>query len=915
MNRNRRNTVLSTVLLVVFAAALALSACGGETGTSSTTPAAGEPTTPAADTTPGEDQPVVTIGFGVLEFQRQSYEPLVEAFNEENPDIRVQIVPLDDVFHMGEGTPPRIEEMMHDVVSSADTAAPLLSTRPEDIEAGYVRDLQPLMEADPTFTTDDFFPGALAPTGEDGGLYILPDSLPVPVLAYNKDLWLASGLPAPDPDWTWNDLTAAAEQLAQKRGNTVETYGMMPGGGGLVTLFSELANAGIDLFGTPAEELQLDIPTVQAAFERIKQLEESGALYLPVSESGVIEFSMGSSGELISNGQVGIWMPNTLNAVEEEPDFEVGTAVFPVSETPTSFFGSASGYIMSSGTQHPQEAWRWLAFLSRQEIDQPFGMAGTITRIPARKSIAERSGYWDDLDEEAAAAVRAALERHTVSSLPRGLSSNLNVVWEVLADALAAVVSGSQETEAALRQAQQELSERVAELQLTPQPTPPSGPIVVATPLPEADTTTTAAAQITFSTHWFGAEEIRRLAADFNAEHPDVAVEITNIPMGEEMEFRQAAAESDCFFWQSEPAKDEFDAVLDLMPLADADPTFDLADYPPEVLEAYQQGTALYGLPYTVNFTVLMYNQDAFDAAGTDYPRIEWTMDDFLRAVEQVDSGGDEETRTYGYIETFPQLTTFFYLLDAPYTTGSGETLQPNYTDPQVIEAIQFYINLLQDFSPHKELKGYRQASWSSEPFQLLQEGRAGMWFDRSTMNFVMMGQSMDFTLAVAPAPLGRRTLSAEGVYARGFHISADTEHANACWDWLTYLGTDDSLLQGGFPARLSMATSSDFTADAQPGAAETFRAYRQAFQEQGTAATSEPTPDRSDLDTFWLLQAVDRAMQGENLEQELANAQELTSQFLACLQTGEEKSTCATTVDPSYEGYNVPEEGEEGQK
>lgn len=920
MSKNRRYTVWSTVLLVVLAAALALSACGEGT-TGEPAPEGSEPTAPDTNTTTertGEtsttsDGQPITIGFGVLEFQRQSYEPLVESFNEENPDIRVQIVPLDDVFHLGEGTQPRIEEIMHNVVSSADTAAPLFSTRPEDIESGYVRDLKPLMDADPTFDSSDFFPGALTPADESGGVYLLPDSLPVPVLSYNKDLWLASGLPEPAPDWSWNDLTAAAEQLAQKRGETVETYGMLMGGAGMITLFSELDNAGLNLFSTPAEELQLDSPTVQAAFERIKQLHEAGAIYVPVSESGVVEFSMGEGGELVSNGQVGIWIPSILNNSDEEPDFEVGTAVFPVSETPASFFGSTTGYIMSSGTQHPQEAWRWLAFLSRQELDQPFGTSGTITRIPSRKSIAERSGYWDDLDEEAAAAVRTALEQHTTSSLPRGLSSNLNVVWEVLSGALAGVASNTQEVDEALREAQQELSEQLAELQLTPQPTPPGGPIVVATPAPEADTST-AATQINFSTHWFGAEEIRRLATEFNAEHPDVAVKITNIPMQEDVDFSQAAADSDCFFWQNEPAKEEFSAVLDLMPLADADPTFDLADYPPEVLEAYQQGTSLYGLPYTVNFTVLMYNQDAFDAAGADYPRIEWTVDEFLRAVEQVDSGGDEETRTYGYIETFPQLATFFYLFDAPYTTGSGETLQPNYTDPQVVEAIQFYINLLQDFSPHKELKGYRQGSWSSEPFQLLSEGRAGMWFDRSTMNFVMMGQSMDFTLAVAPAPLGERSISAEGVYARGFHISAGTEHTNACWDWITYLSTDDSLLQGGFPARLSMANAQSFTEDAQSGAVETFQAYHQAFQEQDPAANATPTPDRSNLDTFWLLQAVDRAMQGENLEQELANAQELTGQFLACLQTGEEKSTCATTVDPSYEGYNLPDEEETEQ-
>jgi hypothetical protein len=59
-----------------------------------------------------------------------------------------------------------------------------------------------------------------------------------------------------------------------------------------------------------------------------------------------------------------------------------------------------------------------------------------------------------------------------------------------------------------------------------------------------------------------------------------------------------------------------------------------------------------------------------------------------------------------------------------------------------------------------------------------------------------------------------------------------------------------------------------------------------------------------SQIDTFWFYRAIDRAVQGQNLERELAEAQVLTEQFLACLRGGTQGSICATQVDPDYHGW-----------
>ena len=49
------------------------------------------------------------------------------------------------------------------------------------------------------------------------------------------------------------------------------------------------------------------------------------------------------------------------------------------------------------------------------------------------------------------------------------------------------------------------------------------------------------------------------------------------------------------------------------------------------------------------------------------------------------------------------------------------------------------------------------------------------------------------------------------------------------------------------------------------------------------------------------------QALQGADLKRELAEAQFITEQYLACLQGGEGGEQCARTVDPEYAGGGRP--------
>ncbi|MCG8350593.1 MAG: extracellular solute-binding protein [Chloroflexales bacterium] len=895
------------ILTILLVMAIILSACGlggnspdGRTQSNTTSSA-----TPTSNAT--ASQGAVTIGFAAPEFERRTYEPLIEAFNAQNTDIQIQFVSTDALAGAG-GAAFFSDETTRQTVSAADTAA-VFFLQPEAIANGYVRDLAPLMEADTGFDRNDFYPGALGSTTQEG-VYLLPQTLTVPLLAYNKALWTASGLPEPTNTWSATDLLAAAEQLARKRGDTVEVYGFMDWSNGLQPLLAELATQAADLFTTAPESIRLDQTAVETALERVAALVDTGAIYSS-SEANATVVDPTDFNNLILGQQVAMWPAELLQlAPDQTAPFEIGFVPFPT--IPEVFAPGATGYIMSSGTQHPQEAWRWLEFLSQQELNRGGMMFfGGGVRVPARQSVAEQSGFWSELDSARAAALRVAMERQADTATPRLAEALI----QPLTQALQAVVQG-ESTGQALAAAQATLADQIAQAQLNPSPTPANKPIVVE--LPVEAVAPPEATKIRFVTPGLDTTTLRRLASQFNQQNPNFFVEVENANWGGvALGLADVASTADCFAWPVPPQTDEITATLDLRPLIDADPSFDQADYPTALLASFSQGTALYGLPHGVSLRALHYNQTAFDAAGLEYPNPNWTLDDVRAAAEQLTLGSGDEIDQYGFASNISQTDDVLFFLrqsGAAITTGSADALQANFTDERVIAALSQYLDLLRKNSPHQQLQGYRSASNPGiQTFTLVNTGRVGMWLDFGGRSFIINAggpETPAFTTALAPPPLGATGATADDLRISGLYISAATEQPQACWEWISFLSRELTSLPIGFdfPARRSLADSEAFAAQAQPGAAAVYAAYSAALSrpDEGNGATPL---EQSMIDLFWFFQAVDRALQSpageaeQVLERELAEAQRLTSTYLDCVNGGGGAKTCATQADPNYAG------------
>jgi ABC-type glycerol-3-phosphate transport system substrate-binding protein len=884
------------VLAILVAAVLLVAACTPGVAPSATaepTNAAPaittEPARPATvgidaasivDTTPASQ--VVTISFATAPEMLAIYEPLVASFQQANPGISVQLVDNETLITpvvTNDGTITSDQGSLREILSGADAAD--VSPTPEAIAKGWVADLQPLMDADPAFDRDDFNPGALDAYGHDGHAYLAPSFMWVGLLSYNKDLWARRGLPAPDPAWSWQDLKAAAEQLVHRRGTTIDVYGMLDWDGGYRAMLAELADAKATV--GPAQAARLDRPDIATALEQAAALVRSGAIYQPQGAWG----SPDEYRDAILAQHVALWPADVLDA-GARPSFPVGSVPFPGTSI------GVGGFVMSAGTQHANETWRWIAFLSHQSIAWPFGGPGP---VPARKSVAEHSGYWSRLDPDAAAATRAALGRPPAPLLPEFDPRS----FVLLRRALAEVAGGQKTATEALHDAQADLEQQLAQAPV--EPTPATDHIVVEPPAVAAPGATT----IVFAAPGGGQDPIARVARAFNEQNNGVFVQLKHINLpGGGTHIAEIASQSDCFMGDGPPQPDDRPAVLDLQPLLDADPTFARDDYPRVLVAPFQDAGKLYGLPHAVDFRVLHYNQTLFDGAGIAHPTGAWTLDDLARAAQSLTRGPDS-ARQYGFASTILQWRDVFFFLDrqgASATTGSGDMTQPNFTDPNVAQAIRAYLDLLRAASPHRRLTGYTNGeAVDTNAIALVGGGRVGMWFDFGAFG-TSAGRFIGFAHAIAPPPLASGPLTSNDFRETGLYIATKTQHPEACWAWLKALSADITALRGAFPARTSLSIADAFAAQAPPGAADVYRAYRQAFERTPANTPPQPTAAQSPVDFYWFFRAIDRALQGKNLDRELEDAQALTEQFLACVRTGASGSDCAQQIDPQYAGW-----------
>jgi multiple sugar transport system substrate-binding protein len=871
-------TILISMLLVALPAA-----CGRKGKTTPTVGPSADRTllreTAATVTPPPVEDPSVTITFACYEGALGEFEKLADEFHRLNPDIKVQLVSISDWP----------EDAAEKLAAAADTT----SSYQYPQSRGVLRDLQPFIEADRTFDLDDFYPGMLEAYRGDGGQWAVPAAAYLQLIQYDKVFFDEAGVDYPQPGWTWDDFLDKAKQLTVRDGDQVIRYGCVDPEGQTTSLAVILSQAGslVDETTDPPTP-RLDRPEVAQAVQWYADLilehdvmpgppedsEDYNELYALTEDKAAM--SIGGSFVVVWPGQ------EEFKGIVSLPQGK--TTVNPM---------WVSGYVMSAGTQHPDESWRWLVFLTRH---QPSRLAMPI-RLPVRRSVAEESGLWEDLPEDQVAAYQAALEHPFALNRMPG-------IWAPLREAILAIVKGESDVEAALAEAQAKALETLA---VAGKPSEEATPVVVATPRPEPEPG--EGKLIRFSVLGADPGHYRKLTDEFHQLHPDITVKVTQ-PSFTEPGFglEDLFEGADCaagYFDLSDP---EYRALLlNLQPFLEGDEDLSLDDFYPQSLSAFRWEGELWGLPAEGNFYLMIYNKALFEAAGVPYPRVGWTVEDFASTAQAMTTGEGDEKR-YGFVPYVGETMDLnFFVEQWGVELIDYDTDPPtiHFGDPATVEAVQWYADLalVHGVKPALPINAYStDITGYQERMSLISSGRAAMWTSYGSMLITGLSYLLtdDFEYGFAPMPLAPEGKGYGQIYFSGYFITAEAAHPQACWDWLIFL-TERPGETGGLPARRSVAESAAFRQQVGEELANVCQFVISHSQEAARLPTDEV--GQIGLSAYWFYAAYDRIIEGEEAETALAWAQDMAEDFAACLASRENLEgqgvikTCATELDPDF--------------
>jgi multiple sugar transport system substrate-binding protein len=329
------------------------------------------------DTQKGSGAPV-EITFTVWDYGTTDYwKVLVEAFEKENPDIKVKVTDIGGTDY---------DTKIPVLLSSGDTSD-VITIKSMPIYTSLVEKNQ-LMPLDAMVEKSGL---DMAPYyGSDEGikignqLYGLPFRNDYYLLYYNKTLFDKAGVDYPSNDMTWDEYRELAKKLTSGEGND-KVYGSH-----LHTWPGSLYRWGMDKdhamdkgdyqFLKPVYELFLGI-----------QNEDKTAMDYGTLKTGNVHYSGPFYKEQVAMEPMGTWFANLIiNAKNKgETSVEWGAAKAPHFEgqDPNIAISNPTPIAINKNAAHPEEAWRFIQFMCSEPGADILASLGTLPAYQNEKTI------------------------------------------------------------------------------------------------------------------------------------------------------------------------------------------------------------------------------------------------------------------------------------------------------------------------------------------------------------------------------------------------------------------------------------------------------------------------------------------------------------------------------------------------
>jgi ABC-type glycerol-3-phosphate transport system substrate-binding protein len=268
-----------------------------------------------------------------------------------------------------------------------------------------------LIQQDPDFPYDDFYSGMLDIYTRAGQSWAIPASADPYVFCYNKDLFDQAGVAYPGLDWTWDDFLNAAMTL---RTLDKDTFGygpsviFGPGSDYMESIVFIYQHGGkiLDDFKEPTYFVFDDPAAIEALnwYSNLFNLHDVAPTKAQVLES-FGDYQNQSIYQGIGLERIAIWSGLLSESGGQSYllapwDFAVSVLPPPGDRQPFNLVFS-SAYVMAAETEHPEETWQWIKFLTEQVGYGAF---------PVRRSVVESKAFEDQVGAEVADVLKLVLE-------------------------------------------------------------------------------------------------------------------------------------------------------------------------------------------------------------------------------------------------------------------------------------------------------------------------------------------------------------------------------------------------------------------------------------------------------------------------------------------------------------------------
>lgn len=304
----------------------------------------------------------------------------------------------------------------------------------------------------------------------------------------------------------------------------------------------------------------------------------------------------------------------------------------------------------------------------------------------------------------------------------------------------------------------------------------------------EAGATSAEPVTIRFST-WDAAVQLgtyQTVIDKFNAENPDIIVQVESVPENYEQKlFTAAAAGSapDVFLWWNYPQLLSENIIVPMDQYVGT--LIDESLYYPEIFESSKVNGVLYSVPNIPSTRVVFYNKDLFDAAGVEYPTDNWTWDDFVdKAIKLT----NEAERQHGFVTEVKNNGNGYNVQQYVWTNGGalisddGTTVDGYMNSPATVEAVQWYADLV---VKHKVSPSPSSTATQGYATEMFKTGKVGM-IETAMWQLGTIKELFNVGTVMLPTKDGKRV----GVmHSSGLCVYAGSANVEAAVRFAAYFG------------------------------------------------------------------------------------------------------------------------------